>query len=47
MNSERCRLSYVHAVPEAGIHGRKDSGARSVVMSGSDEYDDKDDGETL
>ena len=36
---------HVHPPLVAGIYGRKEDGARSVVLSG--EYDDEDRGETL
>lgn len=44
--SKECSAAGVHAPPIAGIHGTKDDGAYSVVMSG--EYnDDEDYGDTV
>ena len=45
-SSKECSAAGVHAPPIAGIHGTKDDGAYSVVMSG-DYNDDEDHGETL
>ncbi|KAI0086801.1 PUA-like domain-containing protein [Irpex rosettiformis] len=42
-----CSADRVHPPFIAGIYGRKDDGARSIVLSGGSEFADEDNGETF
>ncbi|KAI0338109.1 hypothetical protein BDW22DRAFT_1423195 [Trametopsis cervina] len=44
---KECSAACVHPPLIAGIYGRKDDGARSVVLSGKSEFADEDHGETF